>query len=372
VPVLQVDGGDLFGRRNKNERHQSEFLCKICGTFGIDAIGLGEQDLNFGLAFLEQMIEEHGLPFTNANVKSLGTGALILPEYLVVERGGITFGIVSVMDPAQKIITMASGGEEFEVLEPVAVLREVVPRMRDKVDTVILLGHLGDALTDQVIKEVQGIDISVTGHTYRNITTERVLDDTIMLSSAYEGRYIGKADLFIDETNGKIMAVSTKVTGLDDTIPDDPEILAKVEEYKVSLTEFKEARRSAYPRIYGSKEEDFIGDRSCKSCHEDVWQAYAKSGHMQAYNSLRVQGQHFEPDCLVCHTTGFQYENGYADDAPYNRLINVQCEACHGYGTQHARDGKWAAQAKDSCVICHDQENSPEFDYASYWDRIKH
>ena len=30
------------------------------------------------------------------------------------------------------------------------------------------------------------------------------------------------------------------------------------------------------------------------------------------------------------------------------QFLGVQCEACHGYGTQHARDGKWAAQAASS------------------------
>ena len=42
------------------------------------------------------------------------------------------------------------------------------------------------------------------------------------------------------------------------------------------------------------------------------------------------------------------------------------------YGSQHARDGKWLQQAKDSCVMCHDEENSPDFDYATYWEKIKH
>ena len=32
----------------------------------------------------------------------------------------------------------------------------------------------------------------------------------------------------------------------------------------------------------------------------------------------------------------------------------------------------FAASAADQCVRCHDHENSPHFDYATYWPRIKH
>ncbi len=372
MPVLQVDAGDLFGRRNQNDRFQTEFLCEEVENLGVDAIGLGEQDLNYGLKFLRSMIDKYNLPFTNANVRDVATGKLILPEYLVIKRGGITFGIVSVLDPAQKIITMTSDDGQFEVADPVAVLRELVPRLREKVNTVILLGHLGDVRTDAVVKDIQGIDISVTGHTYRNTTTERILNDTAMLGASYEGRFLGNADLFIDDATGEVMAISVAVTAMDDKVADDEEMLNKVKDFKKRLVEFKEVKRAAYPRTYGSDKENFLGDRSCKSCHQDTWTVYAKSGHMRAYTTLRNKGQHFEPDCLVCHTTGYQYKNGYADESPFNRLINVQCEACHGYGTKHARDGKWAAQAKDSCITCHDKENSPNFDYATYWAKIKH
>ncbi len=372
VPVLQLDGGDLFGRRNQNERFQTEFLCEQVGELGVDAIGLGEQDLNYGLEFLRSMMDKYGLPFTNANVRDAASGELILPQYLIVKRGGITFGIVSVLDPAQKIITMSEKDETFQVDDPVTVLRELVPQLREKVDTVVLLGHLGDSQTDNVVREISGIDISVTGHTYRNTTTERILNDTAMLCAAYEGRFIGDADLMISPDDGKVMAIAVQVTSLDDKIDSDEEMLAKIKDFKQRLTEFKEAKRAAYPRTFGSDRENFLGDRTCKGCHEDAWSVYVKSGHMRAFATLRNKGQHFEPDCLVCHTTGYQYKNGYSDESPFNRLINVQCEACHGYGTQHARDGKWGAQAKDSCVTCHDQKNSPEFDYETYWEKIKH
>ena len=168
------------------------------------------------------------------------------------------------------------------------------------------------------------------------------------------------------------MAVDVKTTSLDEAVADDPAVLERVVAYKESLVQFKEAKRAAYPRSLGSDQENFLADRTCKNCHEDAWNAYVATGHYRAYATIRREGQGSEPECLSCHTTGYRYLNGYADESPYNRLINVQCEACHGYGTEHARDGRWGDLAKDSCVTCHDQENSPNFDYATYWAKIQH
>jgi 2',3'-cyclic-nucleotide 2'-phosphodiesterase (5'-nucleotidase family) len=370
--VLMLDGGDLCGQRNQNEKHQTEFLSGVTADFGTDAIGLGERDLNYGRPFLEKLMKDVGLPFTNANVRVKETGELLCPEYLVVERGGVRFGIVSVLDPGFRIMSMTAQEEEYDVADPVATLRELLPRVREVADTIVLLGHLGDARTEQVLREVNGIDVAVVGHSHRNVDTERLIGDTILLCSAFEGRYIGRANMFFRETDGRVMAVDVMTTSLDDKIEDDAEMAQRVTDYKDSLVAFKEAKRAEFPRNLGSRSENFLGDRACKSCHEDSWKAYADSKHRQAYMTLRRKGQFTEPACLSCHTTGYQHQNGYADESPYNRLVNVQCEACHGYGTEHARDGSWITQAKESCVTCHDAENSPDFDYATYWEKIKH
>ena len=367
-----LDGGDLFGSRNQNEKHKTSFLCEVTADFGTDAIGLGERDLNYGLEYLQTAMRETGLPFTNANVRLKSTGELICPEYLVIERGGIRFGIISVLDTGYRIISMTPKDDEFEVADPVATLRELLPRVREEADTIILLGHLGDKRTEQVLSEVNGVDVALVGHSRRNIDTERLVGDTMLLCSTYDSYYVGRANMFFRETDGRVMAVDVTTTAMNDKVEDDPEMATRVEEYKASLVAFKDAKRAAYPRDRGAKSENYLGDRSCKSCHEDAWSSYTDSKHRQAYMTLRRKGQFNEPKCLSCHTTGYQYYNGYGEKSPYNRLTNVQCEACHGYGTEHARDGSWITQAREACVTCHDAENSPDFDYATYWEKIKH
>jgi len=381
VTTLLVDAGGLFGRRNREEKMQTEFLCEVTGSLGYDAIGLGEKDLNYGLPFLRKMMENYDLPFTSANVRDPGTGELILPEYLIVERRDVRFGIASVMDPQQKIITMTSRDADFEVADPVVTMNELVPRLREEVDIVILLSHLGDRYTETLLKEVSGIDLVVIGRTFRNLKTERIIENTVALAAVHEGRYIGRADIQIApdlDLKNKIKGVSVTVTSLDNAIDDDPTVAEQVAAYKRSVEEYRLAQRAQFPRDQGSLEEEFLGEDSCKKCHQTAFETYARSAHASAFTPLRGKGMNFEPECLSCHTTGYQFHNGYDEGQGRNRLTNVQCEACHSYGTQHERSGKWAAQAENSCLQCHDLSNSPhaddgyEFDYATYWEKIAH
>ncbi len=375
-----LEGGDLFGRRARKDQRETEFLCEQTAAFGIDAIGFGEADLNYGVPFLRKMIDTYKLPFTSANVHDAKTGELLLPEFLVVTKNGIRFGIVSVLDPQQKIITMDPDDGEFRVDDPVATLRGVLPRLRGVCDTVVLLAHTGEAVAETILAEVTGIDIVLVGHTFKNLETERISRDAVMLAAVHEGRFIGRADLRLDPANGKVMAVEVEVTGLDETVADDASMAAKVAAFKVSLDQAKLEQRAKYPRDLGSKSEEFLGSVNCRSCHETTYKSWHESPHARAHNTLRPQNMENEPECLVCHTTGYRHYGGYEEEGEKRHLVNVQCEACHGYGTEHARDGKWLAQARESCTPCHDETKRPcteqtkghTFDYASYWERIKH
>ena len=73
-------------------------------------------------------------------------------------------------------------------------------------------------------------------------------------------------------------------------------------------------------------------------------------------------------------------------------MIDVGCESCHGPGQKHvaAEMGADSAlqeklqqamvvtvqQARESsvhwCVNCHDLDNSPDFDFDTYWPEVAH
>ena len=379
IEPLVLDAGDIMGTRNKREKRQTDFLLEQTGSFGYDAIGLGERDLNFGYDYLQEVIEKHGLPYTNANVRFADTGELLLPEFLLIERSGITFGVCSVMDPGQKIISMSANDREYTVADPVATLRELVPRLREQCDTLVLLSHLGDRGTEGLVGEVQGIDMAVVGHSFRSYKREKIVGDTILLSAVYDGRVIGRSDVHIAPDDGRVMSVQVKIVSLEEHVGDDPTMLAAVEHFLTQVEEERLAQRAAFPRDMGDVQENFLGNNNCKACHTSVYTEWRQTDHARSYTALRAGSMQTEPECLACHTTGYRHYNGY-DEEKRTNLTQIQCEACHGYGTDHRRDGGMNKVARESCTQCHDNGKRPcfddskdvDFDYATYWDKIAH
>lgn len=374
-----IDAGDLFGDRNRKDQEQTEFLAAMTARLGYDAIGLGERDLNYGFEFLERMITEHRLPFTSANVRNAATGELILPEYIIVERGGLRVGIFSVMGTTHRIVSMSARDIEYQVDDPAETMRALVPRLREQCDTVVLLSHIGERPTEVLLQEIDGVDIALLGHTLRSLTREHFVRQTLVLASVHEGRTLGHARVSIGSRSGQVQSVQVEVISLDDTIPDDSVMRNALQGFEEKIEQARQAQRAAFPRNLGSVDEQFLGDNNCRACHTEIHAQWRQTGHANAFTSLRARSMQNEPECLSCHTTGYRHHGGY-DEMDRNNLVNVQCESCHGYGTAHARDGSMLELARESCTQCHDNTLRPchdeskheEFDYARFWQRIAH
>ena len=90
-------------------------------------------------------------------------------------------------------------------------------------------------------------------------------------------------------------------------------------------------------------EAQYVGEKTCIKCHD-------------------VEAKHFGD---TTHAKVFRQN-------PRNALEARVCEACHGPGSQHARDGSYRATAIQSCVKCHTSNDDPDFDFATDWPKIAH
>jgi hypothetical protein len=138
----------------------------------------------------------------------------------------------------------------------------------------------------------------------------------------------------------------------------------------------------------------YLGSAACVRCHASAAKVWQGTGHAHAQATLAKAGEANSLDCLQCHTVGLYEPTGYDPDEPRAELSAVGCESCHGPGSQHVaaaelaklERGKWPAPpagwsgARYSiargdqalCLKCHDHYNSPHFNPAAYWAKIKH
>ncbi len=118
--------------------------------------------------------------------------------------------------------------------------------------------------------------------------------------------------------------------------------------------------------IYGVKSTEpkatYTGVDTCKNCHPEEYKDFLDRNFNLAWNVLKMRGDHDNPRCLKCHTTGYGRPGGFVSEAKTPELANKQCEACHGPGSNHAGNPgnashrkklKISEAAHNNCIDCH-------------------
>jgi hypothetical protein len=131
----------------------------------------------------------------------------------------------------------------------------------------------------------------------------------------------------------------------------------------------------------------YVGAETCKQCHPNTYMKWSTTKHAQAFTALLHDSKPntiYDAECVSCHTTGFEYTSGYRSEAATPHLKGNQCENCHGPASKHVSDPnnreyrgplRLTAQQADKnrlCLHCHDEDNSPKFEFTTYWSQIVH
>lgn len=107
----------------------------------------------------------------------------------------------------------------------------------------------------------------------------------------------------------------------------------------------------------------YVGSQSCKECHESAYDKWRETRHAHAFATLVEAGSQFDPECVVCHVVGMDYESGFVSAEETGNMKNVDCETCHGPGSEHVKTFGEAdfTPPKSTCIDCHTPEHSGEY-----------
>jgi hypothetical protein len=117
-----------------------------------------------------------------------------------------------------------------------------------------------------------------------------------------------------------------------------------------------------------------VGSATCGACHPESLAVWQKTKHPNAYKALMNEGKQYHLDCVGCHVSGWQERGGVCRVDKTVGREEVGCESCHGPGSQHLTLPTKATilkPSKETCVKCHDHENSPHFDFDTWLPRVK-
>lgn len=126
------------------------------------------------------------------------------------------------------------------------------------------------------------------------------------------------------------------------------------------------AGKAAPPAAQDAARFKYAGVAACSMCHKgaakgSIYEVWLASPHAKAFEKLGPADQKNEV-CLACHTTG--YGKALAANVTPQKMLNVQCEACHGPGSEYkilsvmksrpaALEKGLILPTKEVCLGCH-------------------
>ncbi len=373
--VILVDVGGAADGTAPYQLERFRAILKGERAMGLVAHNLGSAEIAFGSEILKQLAKETGITFISANVRD-SDGQPLATRFVVAEHGGQNVLITGVLSPS-------FADRHTQISEPADAVLAVIDEAGSGRDRLVVLAYLPPDELRRLAETLPEADVIIGGPTGQSLAPEQV-GHVLMTSTTNKGKFLAEVNIPAEVSQPP----SAKIVEMSPEWSDHPtqkqnlrafrQVLAEqdfsADESGLVATQFavdmlREGRTPAGPRGL------VAGTAACRDCHTescDVWDA---TGHAHAWQRLMDEdGAHVDPFCQKCHTTGYGLGGGFHSMQQSLAQVNVGCESCHGPSQDHVGDNhrRTPFDAVGSCVQCHDEENSPEFAFEMYWERIQH
>ncbi|WP_127495539.1 bifunctional metallophosphatase/5'-nucleotidase [Paenibacillus glycanilyticus] len=198
--ILCLDIGDHMDRiRLETEGSDGMVNVELLNAAGYDAVTLGNNEgLTYSKDTLERVYREAKFAILGANMRELDTGKL--PEWLlpstVMEKNGIRIGLIAATARYTDFYELLG----WDLTDPLEAIGGEVRRLREQVDVIAVMSHLGINVDKQMAEKIPGIDLIMGGHTHHLLEEPLVIGGTSICAAGKYGEQIGRVELELDES----------------------------------------------------------------------------------------------------------------------------------------------------------------------------
>ncbi|MCD5410627.1 MAG: 5'-nucleotidase C-terminal domain-containing protein [Clostridiales bacterium] len=277
--VLLFDAGDTVHGLPIATLDKGEGVIQIMNAMGYDLMVAGNHEFNYGRDRLVELDGIADFPILAGNVID-EEGNPILERYVIKEIEGVKIGIIGVATPETMYKSHPKGVVGLTFVDPVDYTKEVVAEIKDQVDVIIALAHLGTDVDSfhtsiRLAENVPELDIIIDGHSHTK--ENRLVNDVLIVSAQEYLKYLGVVQFEVKD--GEVISRTARLISKEDA--------AETEENAVVL-EVLEGIKAAQDEIFaervGYTTVKLDGDRA------DVRSRQTNMGTMITNVFLRVSG----------------------------------------------------------------------------------
>jgi len=244
--TIIVSAGDNYQGSAMSNLMYGEPVTAVFKEMGIELSAVGNHEFDWGINRINKWAEDGGFTFVCTNIYDKRTGQPVdwAEPFTIIEKEGVKVGFIGLATPETAYKTLKANVENYEFRDPVEVMTEWIPKVKDAgADIIIALTHLGSFqdkegnITGEAsdLCAIDGVDAVISAHTHQRVCG---LVNGKPLVQAYKyGRSFGKLT-FIFDGNNKLVSAEPFLDNLyerADTLKDDASMLAIYGKYEDEL-----------------------------------------------------------------------------------------------------------------------------------------
>lgn len=229
--VLLLDGGDTWQGSYTSNVTQGEDMITIMNSLEPDAM-TGHWEFTYGTDRVQEVIDSLPFSFLGSNIYDNEWDEPAFEAWKMFERGGSKVAVIGqafpytpIANPRWMIPGWSFGIREEDIAKHVTEARD------EGAEIVVLLSHNGFDVDRKLASRVDGIDVILTGHTHDALPEPVIVNDTLVIASGSNGKFVSRVDL--DVQDGKLAGYAYRLIPIfSDVITPDADMAALIDEVR--------------------------------------------------------------------------------------------------------------------------------------------
>lgn len=373
--MVLLDAGNVHGfQKNDVSDREADFIVRMMNRQKYDVAMLGPKDYTQIDSSRAAMLGAAEFPWVGTNYAE-GVRPKGVVETWTTKVDGVKIGIFSWVDPAWQ-------GNSMKAEELKDNLEATAKALRKSCDVVAMVAYTNVQEPEVLARRVNGlVDMMILGGVNSPAMSVKQEGNVYIGNSGDRGRHIARFDLLLNREK-KIVKTDYAVVVLGHELPVDPQVTQLMADFQTEQTRIKAANLEKIrmarlaefnidpATLPGANSTlSYTGEKDCRDCHMDIYNSWRQTVHGRTFSDL-IRNRESEQEMKVRRAvTGWMETTGFIDRRESSHMYNVQCESCHGRGSEHVKTKGGALETlvapESTCLRCHDSANSPNFDLAA-------
>ena len=219
-----IDCGDTIHGTGAAQWTKGAAIVPVLNAMGLDLMVPGNWEFGFTPEVLRERVAGMDFPVIACNVVRADSGEKEFPPSELREIGGVKVGFVGITSPIVTQTMPEDFGRGLRISDGVDTLPRCIDKLRNEkgAEIIVVVSHLGFPQEVKLVKEVEGIDVLLSGHTHNRLAEPVKIGKTLLIQSGFDGSFLGRLDLEIE--NEQVVRFEHKLIEVSEDIEPDAEV----------------------------------------------------------------------------------------------------------------------------------------------------